>query len=92
MSTNLDRLNHRRNRSIAAILSYKEQHIDASLSAEQRTMLRKVVLDNVNELYEVAADIIDDNGGVLFNELYQRKIDEVHAGVIEIAASLSADR
>lgn len=91
MSGDIERLAHRRNRTIAAILGYKEQHLDAVLTEEQRAMLRKIVLDNVNELFDTAKAIIEDSDRVIVNEYYLRKIDEVHAGVIEIAAGLNGD-
>jgi len=69
-------LGKRRNRSIATILSYKEQNCDMYLSDEAAAGLRKVILDEINSLCELVFDIVDEQ--VIFNESYFTMLEEIH--------------
>lgn len=73
-------LKRRRDRSIAIILNVKEREADVHLPPEVARKLRKVVLDQLNEFHEVCVDVLEsvDNGDVVLNERYLRKIDELH--------------
>lgn len=72
-------------RAIATVLSSKEQTVDCFLidgedSIVASRQLRKVVLDQFNGFYEVCLDVMSslDNGEVVLNEDYLRKIDQIH--------------
>lgn len=79
-----DLLEKRRNRAIAVILGVKERECDGQLNAPSSQKLRKVVLDQLNEFHDLVVDLLDslDNGDVVLNEVYLRKIDDVHAVVV----------
>lgn len=78
-----DLLAKRRDRAIAIILGVKERDCDSHLPPEARSKLRKVILDQINEFYEMAMDITRslDTGDVTFNELYLEKLDALHSDV-----------
>lgn len=71
----------RRDRAIAIILSLKEREIDQHLPAMASQKLRKVVLDQLNDFYDMCRDVIEslDPGNVTLNEEWLDKIDEIHA-------------
>lgn len=80
-----DLLKRRRDRAIAIILSIKERECDPHLPREARAKLRKVVLDQFNEFYDVTMDImqsLDPDDRVVLNELWLRKLDEIHKAVV----------
>ena len=84
-----DLLRKRMDRSIATILSSKESTVDCFLVDDDRAsvasrQLRKVVLDQFNDYYEVCLDVMDslDNGEVVLNELYLKKIDRIHESLV----------
>jgi hypothetical protein len=72
-----DILEKRRNRSIALILSFKENECDRYLPDDVSHKLRKTVLDQVNDLHDLAVDLLRsvDDGTVILNEEYLKKID-----------------
>lgn len=72
-------LGKRRDRAIATILSYKERECDFSLTEEARVGLRKVILDQINELCDVAFDIVSDD--IVINEMIQDKLDLIYDSV-----------
>jgi hypothetical protein len=73
-------LRKRRDRAIAIVLGVKERECDAYLPPEVSAKLRKVILDQMNDLYDVCLDLLgsSDDGSVVLNELYQQKIDELY--------------
>lgn len=79
-----DLLARRRDRAIAIILRTKEETCDAYLPDDVSARLRKVVLDQINSLTDVALDLISslDTGETVLNELFIQKIDEIHAALI----------
>lgn len=76
----------RRDRAIAIILGVKERECDKHLPQEAKSKLRKVILDQTNEMYELCLDVMRslDTGDVVLNEVYLDKLDEVHAGVKQL--------
>lgn len=88
MQTALEEVLHKKKqRTIAEILGAKEQIADPHLDSRARQALRKVILDKVNDLYELVIDITDtlDTGEVVLNEDYLEKIAEIHDKVSELA-------
>jgi hypothetical protein len=70
----------RRDKAIAVILSTKELHCDEFLPDSESSVLRKVVLDQINDYYDLCFDIIKslDNDSVVLNNDYLDKIDEIY--------------
>lgn len=83
-------LEKRKNRSIAIILGVKERYCDRHLPEDSSLRLRKVILDQLNEMYELMIDIAGslDTGEVVLNEEYLGKIDRM---LEEISALRSRD-
>jgi hypothetical protein len=73
-------LRKRRDRAIAIVLGLKERECDQYLPAPVSAKLRKVILDQMNDLYDTCLDLLgsSDDGSVVLNELYQRKIDDMY--------------
>lgn len=73
----------RKDRAIAIILRMKESECDEFLPAGVRTKLRKVILDQLNDLAEVVTDILkaSTSDTVVVNEFWLEKLMEVHAVV-----------
>jgi hypothetical protein len=80
----------RRDRAIAIILGVKERECDMRLSHEQSNKLRKVVLDQLNEFYDIVVDVMKsfDSDDIVMNDMYLNKLDQVHEGVKAIHRSL----
>lgn len=79
-----DILAKRRDRSIAIILGVKERECDQYLPPEAKAKLRKVVLDQMNEFYDLCCDVMRslDSGDAVLNERYLEKLDEIHRVVV----------
>jgi hypothetical protein len=79
-SSLMDMLAKRRDRSISIVLGTKERECDSFLSREASQKLRKVILDQFNDLVDFAMDVCDslDTGEVVLNDQYLQKLDEVH--------------
>jgi len=79
-------IRRRRDKAIAAILGVKEREADVYLPVEVRRALRKVVLDQLNDLTSLVEDLVGaltaaQDGSVVLNELYLTKIAEIHDAV-----------
>lgn len=87
-----DVLARRRDRAIAIVLSIKERECDKDLSAQASQKLRKVVLDQFNEFYDLVSDIMAslDNGDAVLNEEYLSKLDALHTDVQAVRRLLEA--
>lgn len=77
-------LRKRVDRSIATLLGYKEKECDYYLPKEVSLDLRKKILDQLNDLYEICLDLMatvsDDSYTI--NEIYLQKIDEIYGVII----------
>ncbi len=73
-------LARRRDRAISIVLGLKERECDQYLPKEVQQKLRKVVLDQMNDLVDFAMDVCNslDNGEVVLNDIYLQKIDDLH--------------
>ena len=80
-----DLIAKRKDRAIAIILSVKEDQCDQYLTDEASHALRKVVLDQINSLYDLVLDIVNslDSGAVEINTHYLDMISELHEHLIE---------
>lgn len=79
-------IRRRRDKAIAAILGVKEREADPHLPVDVRRALRKVVLDQLNDLTALVEDLVSalttaQDGTVVLNELYLTKIAEIHEAV-----------
>lgn len=71
-------LEKRCRRSIAVVLSAKEREADQYLSLEAQQRLRKVIMDQFNELTLLAIDIVESlESGSVVNELWIEKMEEI---------------
>lgn len=74
----------RRDAAIKMILRTKELEADPCLSPEVRAKLRKVVLDNINELHEAWVDVVSryEETGVTINQLWlEKKFEALHEAI-----------
>lgn len=69
-------IGRQRDRSIASILDFKEKICDEFLPDDVRKNLRKHVLDNINDLANLALDLLDTS-----NDIYFSKLDDIHQWV-----------
>lgn len=76
-----DLLAKRKDKCIAIILSTKERECDQYLDPEASYALRKVVLDQVNDLADLAIDLMEAN--TILNEQYLQKLDDIHEVVTD---------
>lgn len=72
-------LEKRKNRCIASILSTKEREIDRHLPEAARVVLRKVILDEINDFYSIVLDVLDNN----INEDFLLMLGQIHASVVK---------
>ena len=79
-----DVIARRRDRAIAVLLGIKEREVDQYLPAEVRALLRKAILDQLNDFHSLVVDVMRslDTGEVVLNDLYLEKIDQVHEVVV----------
>ena len=79
-----DVIARRRDRAIATLLGVKEREIDQYLPPEARALLRKAILDQLNDFHSLVVDVMRslDNGEVVLNDLYLEKIDQLHEVVV----------
>lgn len=76
-------LKKRRDRTIAIILGIKEREVDTLLSnvpggQKASHALRKVILDQVNDFYDMALDVASSSGADTFEfnpEVWSRRIE-----------------
>lgn len=80
-----DLLAKRRDRAISIVLGVKEREADRYLPPDVRQKLRKVVLDQMNDLCDLLTDVARslDNGDVVLNDIYLQKIDAIHDALVE---------
>ena len=73
-------LEKRRDRAIATILSFKDDYCDNYLPYDVSLKLRKAVLDEINDYYDLCCDLFKSiqPEGLVMNQEYLDKLDEVH--------------
>lgn len=84
-------LEKRRNRAMAVVLGYKEREVDPHLPGRVSSELRKKILEQFNDYHAFVADVLDSldtSDGVVLNDFYLQRIDELHRGVERLVASL----
>lgn len=77
MSGSYELISKRCDRAIAIILSLKERECDQYLPSDAQYQLRKVVLDQLNELKEFTKDLLDTfaESHVIANQIYLERIE-----------------
>lgn len=72
-------IKRRRNKALATILAAKEQFVDPTVDPVIAEHLRKVILDEVNGLCEIAFAVMESvaRADVELNQLYFTKLDEL---------------
>ena len=90
MSDSLEKLlSVRCNKAIAIILSSKEELCDPFISQESAAIMRKVVLDQLNDLVEFALDLSGNTGDTIYNDEYmRRKINAIYDKVVSDGPSI----
>lgn len=80
----IDVLSKRRDRAIATILTVKEKECDLDLNARSSQRLRKVILDEINDLYKLMVDVLDsvDQGNTVTNEAWLDKLNDIHRHLV----------
>lgn len=83
----------RSNRAIATILGVKDRDCDPYLSSGSSEKLRKTVMDQVNELADLAVDCIRSipPEGSIANQYYLEKLEDIHKGIEYVVASLELE-
>lgn len=76
-------LSKRKDRSIAILLGYKERECDTYLPVAVRAELRKKILDQMNDFYELALDLMGsmDDSHIQMNQLFLDKLDSIYEAV-----------
>lgn len=75
-------LKRRRDRAIATVLSFKEREVDIHLPPEVAQKLRKEILDQINDVCDLALDLLSPED-VIWNELFMQRLDEIHDAVVD---------
>ncbi len=79
-----DLLTRRKNRAAAIILGVKDDECDYYLPEEVSKQLRKTILDQMNDFYDVCVDVVESlDGSVIINDLWIEKIDEIHDAIVK---------
>ena len=68
----------RTNRCIAQILGYKEEFIDPYIDEETSDEFRSLILDSINDINNIAVDIIDDSS--IVNEIFIERMEAIING------------
>ena len=74
----------RRDRVIATILGTKEDVCDEYLPQAASAELRKVVLDQINDYFDLCSDLLRSvqPDGMIMNETWLEKINDIHEAVV----------
>lgn len=88
-----DMLAKKRDRCISIILGVKERECDPHLPKDVSVKLRKVVLDQLNEFYELTMDLARsfDQGDVILNEAFLDKITDMHEVIMTTLATTNGN-
>lgn len=80
-------LSKRKNRTLATIMNVKEKECDQHLPPEAQAVLRKVIMDTVNDFYDVCLDVIRsveeaDESTVVNWDYIERKLDMIYSELV----------
>lgn len=75
----------KRDRIIASFLSFKERECDQYLPPDVSQSLRKKFLDDVNDLCDLALDlIVSPDNPVIWNEEFINRFDTIYEKILEM--------
>lgn len=92
-------LKKRRDRTIAIILGLKEREVDPLLlqgpgGGRASGMLRKVILDQINDFYDMALDVTSSSDASTFEfnpEVWgpriEGRLDDIHRAVVSLGSN-----
>jgi len=69
----------RRDRAIATFLSYKEREVDGFLPESIAQDLRKIFLDQFNDVIDLAFDLIGQDS--IWNDEFMARLDDIYSKV-----------
>ncbi len=87
MSFMVESLNRRKDRSIAIILGQKERDCDPHLPKDVSVRMRKIILDQINDLNDFAVDMIRSAEEGIPNQEYFARLETLLERVVENASS-----
>lgn len=85
-----DLIDRRARRASAVLLSFKEEHVDSYLPEGVSQSLRKAILDQVNDLAELAIDCVNKaevESGIVNDEFFEF-LERIHNNTEVMIASL----
>jgi hypothetical protein len=72
-------LGKRKNRTLAIMLSEKEDVVDDYLPEDVSQELRKIILDHVNDFHDFCVDLVESmDHGVITNQLAIERLDQIY--------------
>jgi len=80
----IDLIEKRKNEAIAIILRFKENECDTYLPENTKARLRKVILDQINDLANLSSTLMKsvNNDSVHLNSIYLDKISHIYDSVV----------
>lgn len=84
----------RRDKAIAVILRAKESDCDPYLPPDVQQSFRKLILDQLNEFFDVLMDLTQFAGSEpMYNDLYlKRRVDEIYDMLEELGENVGSSR
>lgn len=81
----MEMLGRRRDRAISIVLKFKDKECDPHLPDQTRRKFRKIILDQMNDIADFAADVCRslDTGEYTLNQIYIDKLNDIHKYVTE---------
>ena len=74
----------KRDRLIASFLSFKERECDPYLPPDVSASLRKKFLDDINDLCELAFDLLSPDQQFVWNEEFSNRFDAMYEKILEL--------
>ena len=72
-------LGKRKNRTLAIMLSEKEDFVDEYLPDEVSQDLRKLILDHMNDFHDFCVDLLDAvDSGMMTNQIAIERLDQIY--------------
>jgi predicted transcriptional regulator len=72
-------LSKRKNRTLAIMLSEKEDVVDDFLPEDISQELRKMILDHVNDFHDFCVDLIESmDQGMVVNQIAAERLDQIY--------------
>lgn len=75
-------LEKRKNKCIATILSVKEKEYDPHLTKEDAAQFRKIILDEINDFFNLANDLLGDNMNEFYLDMVEM-LEDIHGVILK---------